>query len=42
MTPIRWFAAGALVLLSAAAFACTRVAYLGPDGNIVTARSMDW
>lgn len=25
-----------------AALACTRVVYLGPDGNIVTARSMDW
>ena len=42
MVPIRGFVAGVLVLLSAAAFACTRVVYLGPDGNIVTARSMDW
>lgn len=22
--------------------ACTRVVYLGPDGNVITARSMDW
>lgn len=24
------------------ALSCTRLVYLGPDGNIVTARSMDW
>jgi penicillin V acylase-like amidase (Ntn superfamily) len=22
--------------------ACTRVTYLGPDDNVITARSMDW
>jgi hypothetical protein len=22
--------------------ACTRVVYVGPDGNVITARSMDW
>ncbi len=38
----------ALVTAAATAFAplsaltCTRLVYLGPDGNIVTARSMDW
>lgn len=34
--------ATALALLAEGAQACTRVVYLGPDGNIVTARSMDW
>lgn len=28
--------------LDQAALACTRVVYLGPDGNVMTARSMDW
>jgi len=42
MMSIRSVVAVVLALLSAAAFACTRVVYLGPDGNIVTARSMDW
>ncbi|MBB3317869.1 choloylglycine hydrolase [Rhizobium sp. BK181] len=31
-----------LVLGQTAAEACTRLVYLGPDGNIITARSMDW
>lgn len=31
-----------LASLQAAADACTRLVYLGPAGNIVTARSMDW
>lgn len=33
--------AGAMVA-PAAGEACTRVVYLGPDDNIITARSMDW
>src|SRR5664279_3006947 len=36
----------ALLLLSAAmsitAYACTRAVYLGPEGTIITVRSMDW
>ena len=36
----------ALLLLSAAmsitAYACTRAVYLGPQGTIITVRSMDW
>src|SRR5664279_16223 len=36
----------ALLLLSAAmsitAYACTRAGYLGPEGTIITVRSMDW
>ncbi|WP_439332338.1 linear amide C-N hydrolase [Rhizobium grahamii] len=31
-----------LVLGQTAAEACTRLVYLGPDGHIITARSMDW
>ncbi len=32
-----------LVLLAASpAIPCTRVVYLGPDNNVITARSMDW
>lgn len=34
--------AGSLVLTAVAADACTRVVYLGPAGNVITARSMDW
>jgi len=34
--------AAMLALGVAAAEACTRVVYLGPDGRIITARSMDW
>ena len=30
------------LLLAQIATACTRVVYLGPDGNVITARSMDW
>jgi choloylglycine hydrolase len=30
------------LLAPSATDACTRVVYLGPDGNIITARSMDW
>ncbi|WP_160716815.1 linear amide C-N hydrolase [Chitinophaga solisilvae] len=36
------FASFMLLLLTAAAFACTRVVYRGPDNLILTARSMDW
>ncbi|MBL1408846.1 linear amide C-N hydrolase [Sphingobacterium faecale] len=32
----------ACALLGAQAWACTRVVYKGPNGNIITARSMDW
>lgn len=32
----------ACALFSAEAWACTRVVYKGPNGNIITARSMDW
>lgn len=31
-----------MVLPIGQADACTRLVYLGPDGNVVTARSMDW
>jgi penicillin V acylase-like amidase (Ntn superfamily) len=30
------------LLISQTAEACTRVVFLGPEGNIITARSMDW
>jgi penicillin V acylase-like amidase (Ntn superfamily) len=30
------------LLLAPLSQACTRVVYLGPDGNVITARSMDW
>lgn len=32
----------ALLLVAAVAEACTRVVYLGPEGRILTGRSMDW
>ncbi|CAN5854291.1 linear amide C-N hydrolase [soil metagenome] len=35
-------AAALLSSWNAAAGACTRLVYLGPAGNVVTARSMDW
>ncbi|WP_428032712.1 linear amide C-N hydrolase [Ancylobacter sp.] len=35
-------AAGPLIAGAFPALACTRLVYLGPEGNIVTARSMDW
>lgn len=40
----RALSAAALVALLniAPAYACTRLVYLGPDGNIITGRSMDW
>ena len=31
-----------LLMAGVAADACTRAVYLGPDGNVITARSMDW
>lgn len=31
-----------LLLTPPSAAACTRAVFLGPDGNIITARSMDW
>lgn len=30
------------ILISAEIYACTRVVYQGPNGTIITARSMDW
>lgn len=30
------------LLITSSSEACTRVVYLGPDGNVITARSMDW
>lgn len=40
---LRALAAGLLLAgAAAAADACTRVVYLGPEGRIITARSMDW
>lgn len=30
------------LLIAQTSEACTRVVYLGPDGNVITARSMDW
>ena len=35
-------ALASLLALAQPAEACTRLVYLGPDGNIITARSMDW
>ena len=29
-------------LIAPSSRACTRIVYLGPDGNVITARSMDW
>ncbi len=34
--------AGSLALVPVNADACTRVVYLGPNANVITARSMDW
>ena len=34
--------AGSLVLSPVNADACTRVVYLGPNADVITARSMDW
>ncbi len=35
-------ACACLLLFAASAVACTRAVYQGPDGMVVTARSMDW
>ncbi|WP_207078317.1 linear amide C-N hydrolase [Novosphingobium sp. KA1] len=35
-------ALSALLAVGGAAEACTRAVYLGPNGNVITARSMDW
>ncbi len=35
-------ALGALAVAAAGAEACSRVTYVGPDGTVVTGRSMDW
>ena len=32
----------AFLLVQKEAFACTRVVYKGPNGTVITARSMDW
>src|SRR5260370_29322573 len=34
--------AGSLALFPVNADACTRVVYLGPNADVITARSMDW
>lgn len=36
------FASISLITASVTAIACTRIVYLGQDGNVITARSMDW
>jgi penicillin V acylase-like amidase (Ntn superfamily) len=36
------FAAATFVVIPVAPLACTRVVYLGDNGDIITARSMDW
>lgn len=41
-TAIACITAGALVLASFGADACTRAVYLGINGIVITARSMDW
>ncbi|KRE89085.1 choloylglycine hydrolase [Frateuria sp. Soil773] len=41
----RWLLGAALAVASsttAPSFACTRLVYLGADGDVITARSMDW
>ena len=44
--PVRLFAflmaIACCLLATQISEACTRVVYLGPDGNVITARSMDW
>ncbi len=37
-----YFAAASLLLIEPAALACTRIVYLGANGDVITARSMDW
>jgi len=44
---IRWLCSFLLVLSvlpgrEVRTLACTRAVYLGPDGEVITARSMDW
>lgn len=39
---VTWAAAGAMALASVGADACTRAVYLGTNGIVITARSMDW
>lgn len=40
---VRWVCAASLIVLNILpASACTRAVYLGPNGNIITVRSMDW
>jgi penicillin V acylase-like amidase (Ntn superfamily) len=36
------FAAATLVAIPIASLACTRVVYIGDNGDVITARSMDW
>ncbi|QBQ42859.1 linear amide C-N hydrolase [Sphingobacterium psychroaquaticum] len=42
MRVLSHFLVGLFLLFSVKAIACTRVVYKGPNGNIITARSMDW
>ena len=51
MPPVKRFLPASLPLLLGAcflaaatlsAFACTRAVYIGPDGDVITGRSMDW
>lgn len=42
ITPISLLAAVCLALSPAESDACTRAVYLGPDGMVVTGRTMDW
>jgi choloylglycine hydrolase len=40
--PIATFAAAVVLAAAPVAEACTRAVYLGPEGRVVTGRSMDW
>ena len=42
LTAISSGMAVSLVLTASVAFACSRVTWIGPDGLVVTGRSMDW
>jgi len=42
MHPLRRIVLSLALCAPMVADACTRVVYLGPEGNIITARSMDW
>lgn len=42
MHPLRRIVLSLALCAPMVADACTRVVYLGPEGNVITARSMDW